>query len=470
MNDPHDLIVIGAGPAGGEAALAASSAGLRVALVDEGVAPGGQVWRAPRTDAALGANGDADSAAGHDLRRRLAVSDVEILSRTQVWDLRPGFTAYCVAEGGAKTLTAPLLILATGAVERVQPFPGWTLPGVLGLAAATAIMKAEKHLPGRRTVVAGQGPLLIAVAAKAVALGRPPVAVVDLASRRDWLCAATGFAALPGLALRGAAWLARLRAARVPMFRNASVVAASGQQQLSGVTVRNMDNGTLTEIEADTLYLGNGLSPADELHRLLGAEQVYDPLRGGYRTVCDADRRASIPGLFVAGDGAGVHGALPSSLQGGIAGLAAALDHGALDRTSFERRSAPLRRRLGRAMRFADASCGLMKMREDSLSDIPMDTIVCRCEDVTRGEIEAAIHDGASDINQLKHFTRGGMGPCQGRMCGLNTAAFLRAAMPELTDDALRLTPRAPVRPVNMDELIGSFEYSDIPVPKPAPL
>src|SRR6056297_1276835 len=188
MTKSHDLLVVGAGPAGGEAALAAASAGLRVALIDEAFVPGGQVWRAPRTEAACQVPAhDTDRRLGDKLRTRLSGSNVEIFSGTQVWDARPGFKLSCVSDDGARQFRAPRLVLATGAIERILPFEGWTTPGIFGLAAATAILKAEKALFGRDIVVAGQGPLLIAVAAKALALGIRPRAIVDRARRADWL-------------------------------------------------------------------------------------------------------------------------------------------------------------------------------------------------------------------------------------------------------------------------------------------
>ncbi len=471
MTMTYDLIVIGAGPAGAEAALAASDAGLRVVLIDEGPAPGGQVWRAPRTDGAIQARSrDADKMRGDDLRNRLEKANLDHLSNTQVWDARPGFDISCLSPAGPQRLTAPRVVLATGAMERVRPFPGWTTPGVLGLAAATAIVKAEKMLPGRDIVVAGQGPLLIAVAAKACELGVPPRAVVDLARRRDWMYAATGFLAVPSLLAQGAKWMARLATARVPMHRHSEVVKAEGETVLEAVIIRDNSSGRLSHIPADTLYIGNGLTPADELHRLLGAEQVTDLLHGGYRTLCDEDRRSSVEGLYVAGDGAGVHGALPSVAQGRIAGLAAAHDHGALSHAGFADAADASRRALRSLTRFADASCRLMQFPEASLAAIPEDAIICRCEDVCRGDIDLAIKEGARDLNQLKHFTRLGMGPCQGRMCALNAAGLLKRHLGAAAGSNLRLTPRAPVRPLNMEDLVGEFDYADIPVPKPAPL
>ncbi|WP_372921449.1 FAD-dependent oxidoreductase [Roseovarius sp.] len=470
MTGPHDLLVIGAGPAGSEAALAAASAGLSVALIDEGPAAGGQVWRAPRTEAARKSRiPDTDRDRGDDLRTRLARSTVEVFNATQAWDAQPGFCVSCVSDTGARKFHAERLVLATGAIERIRPFEGWTMPGIFGLAAATAVMKSEKTLFGDDIVISGQGPLLIAVAAKACALGLRPRAVVDRASRFDWLRETPGFAQVPSMLATGGGWMARLALAGVPYFRRSEVIRAGGAEVLRSLTIRNLDTGATHEMDADTLYIGNGLTPADELHRLLGAVQTADRLRGGYRTSRDERCRSSVPGLYVAGDGAGVYGALPSAMQGRIAGLAAARDHGTLSETQFAARVQEPRRKLRRYEKFGDASCRLMQFPEDVSLSVTADTVICRCEDVTRADLDTAIDDGAKDLNQLKHFTRLGMGPCQGRMCSLTAAVLLRARGVGSETD-MRLTPRAPVRPVEMNQLTGDFDYDDIPVPKPAPL
>ncbi|MGY9046492.1 hypothetical protein P775_13020 [Puniceibacterium antarcticum] len=470
MTESFDLLVIGAGPAGGEAALSAASAGLNVALIDEGPAAGGQVWRAPRTAKAKRSRAqDPDRERGDDLRARLAASSIKIFYATQVWDARPGFRVSCVSDAGAKELNAPCLVLATGAIERVLPFEGWTTPGVFGLAAATAVMKAEKALFGQDIVIAGQGPLLIAVAAKACELGLRPRAIIDRASRSDWLRAAVGFAGVPSMLITGARWMSQLALAGIPYHRGSEVIRANGDNALQSIVMSNLDSGATEEIEADTLYVGNGLTPADELHRLLGAAQTADGLRGGYRTIRDDRCRSSVPNLYVAGDGAGVYGALPSAIQGQIAGLSAARDHGALTEAQFSARVKEPRRKLRRLEKFGDASCRLMQFPQDVTTHVSAETIICRCEDVTHADIHAAIDDGAQDLNQLKHFTRLGMGPCQGRMCGLTAAAILNHRNPGPKTDT-RLTPRAPVRPIEMNQLIGDFDYDDIPVPKPAPL
>ena len=185
MSSAFDLIVIGAGPAGCRAALAASRHGVSVLLIDEAAAAGGQVYRAPAGGLALKL--DEDGAKGDELRRRIAQSAITLRFGCRVWSVASGFRVDVAGHGGHEAFTAPRLIAATGAYERVVPFPGWTLPGVIGLAAATILIKSQGMLPGRRIVLAGCGPLLLLVASKVLAAGGEIAAIADLSGPADWL-------------------------------------------------------------------------------------------------------------------------------------------------------------------------------------------------------------------------------------------------------------------------------------------
>lgn len=481
-NEPVDVVVLGAGPAGANAALEAARYGLSVYLVDDAFAAGGQVWRAPSTITSKQLNqSDPDRVAGDALRSRLANSNVRIFDNTVVWSVVAENMSQCrfcielLRDEQLITVYANQLVAALGAVERVIPFPGWTLPGVFGLAAATTMLKREGGLPGRRIAVAGQGPLLLAVAAKTQAAGLTPQLVVDAARRRDWLQASVGFAGSFKQLIRGSGWIGKLMRSRVPHIFNSAVIAAYGNHRVEAVDVAPLSptgvplNHKSYRVSVDTVFVGNGLSPVAEVPRLLGAAIRHDPLRGGFRVIHDMFGRTNVPGLLVAGDGAGVHGANPSALAGTMAGLACAYDAGQVPVASFNRFSRSLRRRYRRTESCADASCRLMQVPLARMSAIPDKSIICRCEQVSRADIIAAADDGVRRMDELKTQTRLGMGSCQGRMCGINAAILLDIA----TDDnacAGLLTQRVPLRPLPVDQLIGSFTYDDIPVPAPAPL
>ena len=484
---PVDLAVLGAGPAGASAAMAAAAAGLTVLLVDEARSAGGQIHR--ETPVSLrparhdpGA-ADPDRRAGDVLRRDLERSGVATAFGWRVWSvvrLERGFRLDAIGRDAPHTVEATALLAATGAIERILPFPGWTTPGVFGLAAATIALKSQRISPGRRVVVAGAGPLLASVAAGVLKARARVAAVVDLNGPAEWLATAPSLALRPGLAAQGAGWAIHLLKARVPVHFRASVVRALGDERLEAVEVAALgrddgrrSGGSAVRIDADALCVGHGLAPATEVPRLLRAECVFDRALGGWRPATDRFGRTGVPGLYVAGDGAGVLGGQAALLAGRAAGEAIAADL---------RGSAPVGRASWagwRARRFGAAMTRLTATKTAVAAAIPAQTIVCRCEDVTRAEIDAACDAGARDVNQLKHFTRCGMGPCQGRVCGEAASELLAlrlVATGTVADiDAGRRragqwTGRVPLRPVPLAALVGEFSYDDIPVPEPAPL
>lgn len=471
--EPADLIVIGGGPAGGEAAMAAARHGLKVVLLDEAAQAGGQVYRAPR-------QGDAKSAISPEgkegglLRTRLAASSVECHFGEIVWSASPGFRVDSLGPDGSRSWHGRALLTATGAVERVVPFPGWTLPGVIGLAGATILLKSQGMVPGGRTLVAGCGPLLLAVAAGILAAGGEVAAVIDLSSRADWLKKTPRLISRPDLMWRGAGWLTTLRRAGVPLLssygirsvhqENGRLVALAGPVDGQRRPVAGPEH----RFEVDAVTAGHGLTPGTDVTRLLRARHRHDRQRGGWAPELDDSSRTSLPGLYAVGDGTGIAGAAAASANGRLAGLTVAHDLGALGAESYERLAGPLRKGAAKATRFGSAMAELMALQPGQIEAIGAETVVCRCEDVTRGEIDGAIKDGARTLNQLKSWTRCGMGPCQGRMCGDVATALLMSATGE--QPTAPFTGRTPFRPLPISQFAGQCDYAEIKLPPPAPL
>jgi len=477
MTARYDIAVLGGGPAGMAAATLAAQHGASTALLDENGAPGGQVYRAPAPGLALPAT--PDSRDGDALRAALAASGATVRTGVRVWSFGGGplvasgeaasdFRLDIFSASQVESIAARALILCPGTHERVMPFPGWTLPGVIGLAAATVLLKAEGVLPGKRVVVAGTGPLLAAVAAGILKAGGSVAAVVDAAPRGAWLSALPALASRPDLLARGAGWLAKILRAGVPVFSASRISRADGDAAVSAVDVVPLGGGAGRRIDCDALCIGHGLVPATEVSRLYHAAHRFAAPRGGWLPVLDAWQRTSVRLLYAAGDGAGIAGAAAAPHSGRIAALAALQDLGKLDAARVGTAAAASRQALAQAEKFGATMASLMTPPPALLAAIPPDTVVCRCEDVTRAEIDAAAEAGARDLNQLKQFTRCGMGPCQGRMCG-EAAAGLLAARVGSREAVGWFTPRVPLRPVPLAILLGDFDYADIPTPPPAP-
>lgn len=465
-----DIVVLGGGPAGMRAAIAARRHGLRVAVVDEGQRPGGQVYRAPfHPVRPSDLRASKDLARGERLRAELDASGATLLARHRAWFAAPGMRVACFGPEGPAELDARALILATGTTERVLPVPGVILPGVIGLAAATILLKAHAVVPAGPTVVAGVGPLLYAVAAGLLKAGGRIAAVVDLLRPAEWSAALPGLLSRPDLVSRGAAWMAALIRAGVPVHRGATVTAIHGADGVEAVEVARVGADwspapARTTIAAGSVAIGHGLTPATEFARLLGVPHQFSAARGGWVPQLGPDRKAA-DGIYIAGDCAGISGAAAAEWAGALAGLSAARDLGAIPTERYAAASHEARARLAREERFGWTISRMMALRPGLVATVTPGTIVCRCEDVARARIDQVAARGARHVNQLKSSTRCGMGPCQGRSCG-EAAAEIMAAETGLPREQVGLwTARTPLRPIPLDSALGEYDYDDIPKP-----
>jgi len=470
-----DLIVLGAGPAGISAAVVAAAAGLKVALFDENPAAGGQVYRLPLDTSE--STQAAEERVGHQLRQDLAASAVQTFFAHQVWAATGDYRIDAIGPRGPVHCAARALIVAAGTTERVVPFEGWTTPGVIGLAAASLLLGSQQILPGRSTLIVGCGPLLAAVAAKTVANGGTIDAIADLASVGEWARALPAMLSCPELLRRGIGWWRTLRRARVPILARHTIIKVEPVGERLRATLAPCDAagrpraGKHRTALVDCVAVGHGLTPATELTRLLRAAHRYSRAAGGWIAIADQDGRSSRPRLYVAGDAAGIAGAAAAATHGASAALACALELGGADRSRLERLLEAARARHKRAARFGRAMARLMALRAGHVDAIAPETIVCRCEDTTCAEIDEAFQAGACDLNQLKAWTRCGMGPCQGRTCGDIAGELLaRRTRVRSREYVGCFSARTPLRPVAIEALTGDFNYEDIPIPTAAPI
>ncbi|GAA3837678.1 FAD-dependent oxidoreductase [Streptomyces phyllanthi] len=417
-----DLAVIGAGPAGLAASLAASARGVRVTLVDAAETAGGQFYRQPAV--ALGAR--RPRAPHHQrrtwerLRDGLAASSVRHLADHHVWCVerdRTGFTVHALRgplQEEPVTVHADAVLLATGGYEKVLPFPGWTLPGVVTAGGAQALLKGGLAVPGRTAVVAGTGPLLLPVATGLAAAGVEVAALVESADPRGFV------RYLPSLAAKlpeAAGYAARLLRHRVPFMTGHTVVAAHGDGRLEAVTVAALDSGgrvrpgTARRIPCDTLAVGHGMLPHTDLAEALGCRI------DGADVHVDDEQRTDVPGVWAAGETTGIGGAALALAEGHIAGrsVAARLRGTAPDPRAWAAADRS-RARLRELFAAVDSVCAPPAHWTEQVTD---DTVVCRCEEVRAGAVREAVQElGAGDLRTVKLLTRAGMGWCQGRVCG----------------------------------------------------
>ncbi|MFI1153029.1 NAD(P)/FAD-dependent oxidoreductase [Streptomyces sp. NPDC020817] len=430
---PPDLAIVGAGPAGLAAAVTAAGLGLRVTLVDAGERPGGQYYRHP----APGLGAERPEALHHGwsafaereaaLRAHEEAGRITYLPAHHVWAVVPdgdAWTLHAVAGTGpdeaAAALHARAVLLATGSYERQLPFPGWTLPAVVGAGGAQAMLKSGLVLPGKRVVVAGSGPLLLAVAGSLAAAGARVPVVVEAAAYSAYAGHLPALLRNPGKLGEAATYGSALLRRHIRLLTRHAVTEAHGTDRVEAVTVARLDRdwrplpGTARRIPCDALAVGHGLVPQLELATGLGCA-TRPTADGTLALALDAEQRTSVAGIWSAGETGGIGGAQLALLEGEIAA------HAIAGRTV----PAALARRRARLRAFAAAMGAAHRPGDGWTGWLRDDTDVCRCEEVTAGRIREAVDElGARDARTVKLLTRSGMGWCQGRMCGPAVAAL----------------------------------------------
>jgi NADPH-dependent 2,4-dienoyl-CoA reductase/sulfur reductase-like enzyme len=465
----HPLVIVGAGPAGLAAAVAAAEAGLEPLVLDENPRVGGQIYRSPPPALGRGLETTPQRGQGAAARRGAELFSrfrdfqkrITVQTETSVWAIFPPRQLAVRGRGGCDFIEADQLILAPGAYEYVPPFPGWTLSGVMTPGGAQQMVKVMQALPGKRALVTGTGPFLLVVAEQLHRAGMEVVGVIEAAHTFAALRVMPRLLTYPGLFREGLGHLYRLKRAGIPVYRGQLVVEARGDGEVREVVVTRCDRqwhpvhaGART-FAVDTLCVGYGFVPRTQLPQLAGCRLRFADELGGWVPERDEDLQTSVPGVAVAGDGGGVAGALVALDEGTLAGLAAARRLGALTAAAFAQARGPILRRLNQLRRFRAALDDLSRIRPGLNTLAAPDTVVCRCEELTRAELETGVEFGATDLRSLKVMTRLGMGPCQGCMCWPAAARWMAARTGRPLEALGPLSVRPPLAPVSVGELAG---------------
>lgn len=460
----YDAVVIGAGPAGLSAAGLLAAKGAKTLLVDEHAAPGGQIYRAIEgaSAAQLRALGP-DYARGAETVRRFRASGAEYWPGATLWHATPNRELWISRDGASEVVTAELVILATGAQERPVPLPGWTLPGVMTCGALQILLKSGGLL-AEGAVLAGSGPLLYLIAAQAIAAGTKPAAIVDTTPRgavcRGLSHLGAALASGPGRATlwKGLMLQATIRSSGVAWHRACTDLAIEGTERAEAI--RFLSRGRRMRIAARVIALHEGVIPSQQISRGLGLAHVWDAAQAAFRPVVDEWGRSSVADILVAGDGVGIFGAVAAEHAGRIAAAEALRRLGRIDE--------PARNALAEADRTALAAQRAIRPMLEAMYPPPAavlcpadEVVVCRCENITAGEVRGAVAQGCLGPNQVKAFLRSGMGPCQGRMCGPSVAQIVAQKRGVGMDEVGYFRIRPPFKPVSVAELAGTVAPED---------
>ena len=457
MKQHYQLAVIGAGPAGLAAATVAAEQGIEVAVIDEQVAPGGQVYRAMDSIPQHRARQLGDEyQRGRELVSAFRASSANYFPETQVWSLNGRREIGLLQQGRASTVTADQVVIASGAMERPVPFPGWTLPGVMNAGAGQILFKAHGIVPGDGVVLAGSGPLLLLLAWQYLHAGVGVKALLDVTPMMNHLYALPGLprALLAGHYItKGMRYKRDLKRAGISTLHNVRSLRAQGEDSLQAVSF--LHSGREQSLETAVLLVHFGVIPHTQLGRVAGCRHVWDDSQLCWRPHLDGWGRTSVDGILVAGDGGGIGGARTAEHAGRVAAFQALYALGVLDRTTRQRLARNDRKWMREESHIRPFLEAFFRISDDMLQVVDDDTLVCRCEEVSAGQIRAAVADGHRDTNQVKFLTRCGMGPCQGRQCGEAVSHIVAVASGQAIQDIGHYRERPPVNPLTLGQLAG---------------
>lgn len=462
-----ELAIIGGGPGGISAAVAAAESGVNVTILDENARIGGQIFRQLEKGFTL-TNPKAmgrDYQKGVDLFRQFkqVESRINYLNHATVWGIFDHHRIAYERNRKSKTIEYKNLLIASGAYDRPVPFPGWTLPGVLTAGGAQNLVKNQRILPGKKFLLAGTGPLQLVLAHQLIQAGADIAAILEVGDvKGSWLKLMQGMWGNWGYAGDGLQYLQTIRKAGVPIMRNHIIARANGNQNVEKAVIARVDkdwrviHNTRKSLNVDTVCLGYGLVTSTELTRLAQCDHEYDNGLGGYVPVRSETMETTQKGIFAVGDGAGVAGSQVALAEGRIAGIAASQALGHAPGVGQKKTLAELQKKLTRHHRLRKVLDEISRPRPGLYELAEDETIICRCEDVTFKQIKTLIQKEGINAKDIKRTTRVGMGSCGGRMCGPILIELLRNLGSQISGQPEGLNVRPPVKPIPLGVLAGA--------------
>ena len=459
MAQIYDYLVIGAGPAGMAAAIETSNAGLSVLVLDQASGAGGQIYRNlghadKQQTSVLGSN----YGAGKPLLECFVAANCDYQSSVQVWHIEThtkGFLVAAIVAGETKSFLTSHLLLAHGAMERPMAITGWHKPGVLTAGAGQILLKSSALMP-KEVVLVGSGPLLLLLAQQYRVAGVAIKAILDTTPKSNyWYAIPWLVAGLTNpMELFKGLWLTLVQRIKIPYISGVSHLEVMGDEQVSGVRYTVSDR--VYNIDCKLVMLHQGIIAQTQMAQMLRCAQVWNERQQCWQTKADVMGYTSIPGVQVAGDGGSIGGALLAQIEGRVAGMGRVFNTPVVSPWHKKWVYSWLRFRV-KQLRWARGLVDRLYRPAEWLSKPADQTIVCRCEQVNAKTIRSIVNSGCAGVNQLKRFTRAGMGACQGRQCGLNLSHLVAQTQQRPMAEVEPLSVRPPLSPINLGQLAKSL-------------
>jgi D-hydroxyproline dehydrogenase subunit alpha len=456
----YDIAILGAGFSGLVAAGILKKYDLDVLLVEESGLPGGQYLRTHP----LGRRGEESlnvlQRTGLKQIQRLEGGRVRLMTETRVLGIDDN--KELLLEQNLEdlfTLRPEIVLLATGARERFVPFKGWTLPGVISTGALQIMLKGSGVFPAEEVVIGGSGLFLYTVAADVIRYGGRVRVVFDENSAMQKMGFATGLMWQREKLKEGLGQVFKVLFSRTKMRHRHRVIEACGDKQIEAVRVAKIDPegnlvpGSESEYPCACLAIGNGFAANIELGLLAGCKPAYDVDLGGWVITTGENLETNVAGIFAAGETTGIGGAEKSIVEGKLAAYSILHKLEKIDEDQYREHILPLQKERKRYQQFACRFNALSDVSEPAMESIPDDTILCRCEDITVGEVKKAVDRGCKTLVAVKRALRTGMGICQGRTCGPVLSRLIGNYTGTPVEEQTPLSVRWPVKAVPLEVL-----------------
>jgi NADPH-dependent 2,4-dienoyl-CoA reductase/sulfur reductase-like enzyme len=456
----YDIVIVGGGFCGILAANILAEHDLNVLIVDENIHLGGQYLRShPAQFGAIDTFSrlkrfGTQSIKALDEKRIHIMTSTEVLGITNKREL-----LICEAGRRLYTVRPEVVLLATGAREKFVPFKGWTLPGVISTGAVQILLKGSGVLPSEDILIGGAGIFPYAVAAEVLTKNGRVRAVLDQNRLSEKIAFTAGLLLERSKIGDGLRTMTKLALSRTPVKFSVKIIEACGQKGLEEVLTVKIDTygrvlpGSETVYPCECLAIGYGFAANIELAQLAGCKLEYKAQQGGWTVGVTQDLETAVAGIFAAGEITGIAGAAKSITEGKLAALAILKKLGKISNDTYFARSQKLKNARKKHLRFGAYFNAQHKIPDEINRSIADETIICRCEDITMGEIKTAVLNGCATPDAVKKAVRTGMGICQGRTCGPIIYEIIAALKGTPVDQIAPLSARTPLKAVSMKAL-----------------